>query len=92
MEKNKLNSTSKANSLEKTGEFWDTHDFTDFDNPNAPDVKFDVSCAVPIEEELFFLMEKQAKLRGVRIETLVNMWLQQKLAEQIRSLTAKKKT
>lgn len=43
--------------LEKMGEFWDTHDFTDFDDPNAPDIEFDVSCAVPIEEELFTLLE-----------------------------------
>jgi hypothetical protein len=43
MEENKLTSISKADSLEKVGEFWDIHDFTDFD----------ISCAVPIKEELF---------------------------------------
>jgi hypothetical protein len=84
MEKNKLSSISKADTLEKMGEFWDTHDFTDFDNPDAPDVKFNVSCAVPIEEELYSSVEKQAKLRGVKVETLVNLWLQQKIADQIR--------
>ena len=52
-EKNKLSSVSKADTLEKMGEFWDTHDFTDFDDPNAPDIEFDVSCAVPIEESCF---------------------------------------
>jgi len=91
MQKNKLSSISKADTLEKMGEFWDTHDFTEFDNPDTPDVNFDVSCSVPIEEELFFLVEQQAKLRGVTVETLVNMWLQQKLAEQIRSVAAKRK-
>jgi hypothetical protein len=84
MEKNKLSSISKADTLENMGELWDTHDFTDFDNPDAPDVKFNVSCAVPIEEELYSSVEKQAKLRGVKVETLVNLWLQQKLADQIR--------
>lgn len=44
----KVSSISKANSLEKMGEFWDAHDFTDFDDPNAPDVEFTISCAVPI--------------------------------------------
>ncbi len=53
MAENKLSSVSKADTLEKMGEFWDTHDFTDFDDPNTPDVEFDISCAVPIEEELF---------------------------------------
>ena len=92
MDENK-SSISQARSYREIGEFWDTHDFTDFDDLNAPDVEFDVSCAVPIEEELFSLVEKQAKLRGVKIETLVNLWLQQKLVEQIKmkSTAAQKK-
>ena len=90
MEENKLSSVSKVDTLEKMGEFWDTHDFTDFDDPNTPDIEFDVSCAVPIEEELFSLLENQAKLRGVRVETLVNLWLHQKLAEHMRSVASKK--
>ena len=89
MEENKLSSISKTDTLEKMGEFWDTHDLTDFDDPNVPDVEFEVSCAVPIELELFSLVEKQAKLRGIRVETLVNLWLQQKLDEHIHSVNAK---
>ncbi|MGE0085308.1 MAG: CopG family antitoxin [Desulfococcaceae bacterium] len=81
MEKNnKVSSISKADSLEKIGEFWDTHDFADFDT-DCPDVTFDISCAVPVETDLFSEIEKQAKHRGVKVETLVNLWLQQKLAE-----------
>jgi hypothetical protein len=91
MGKNKFSGISKADNFEKMGEFWDTHDFTDFDNPDTPDVKFDISCAVPIEEELFSLVEKMARLRGVKVETLVNLWLQQKIAEQIHSVAVKKK-
>lgn len=82
MDANKLSSVSKADTLGKMGEFWDTHDFTDFDT-DAPDVEFEISCAVPIELDLLSLLEKQAHLRGVNVETLVNLWLQQKLAEQI---------
>jgi hypothetical protein len=74
-------SISKADSDEKMGEFWDRHDFTDFDT-DAPDVKFEVTCAVPVELELFNELERQARKRGVKVETLVNLWLQQKLAEQ----------
>jgi hypothetical protein len=74
-ENNKLSSVSKADTLEKMGEFWDTHDFTGFDT-DAPDVEFEISCAVPIELDLFASIEKQARLRGVKIETLVNLWLQ----------------
>jgi Protein of unknown function (DUF3680). len=81
MDENKLSSISKADTDEKVGEFWDSHDFTDFDTA-APDVKFEVTCTVPIEVELFNEIEKQAHKRGVKVETLVNLWLQQKLAEQ----------
>ncbi len=44
-----------------------------------------------MEEELFSLVEKQARLRGVQVETLVNLWLQQKLAEHKQMITSKKK-
>ena len=84
MEKNKLSSISKADTLEKMGEFWDTHDFTDFDT-DAPDVEFKISCAIPIELDLLSSVEKQARQRGIKVETLVNLWLQQKIAEQTKS-------
>ena len=85
MDENKLSSVSKADSLEKMGEFWDTHDFTEYDDLNRPDVDFNISCAVPIELDLLSSMERQAHRRGVKIETLVNLWLQQKLTEETES-------
>ncbi|MFQ5640576.1 MAG: hypothetical protein ACE5IR_21555 [bacterium] len=81
MGENKISSVSKKDTLEKIGEFWDTHDFTDFDS-DAPDIEFNISCTIPIELELFSLVEKQARLRGIKVETLVNLWLQQKITEQ----------
>ena len=80
MDENKLSSISQSNSLEGMGEFWDSHNFTEFDT-DAPDVEFDISCAVPIEPDLFSAVEKQAQARGVSVETLINLWLQQKLLE-----------
>ena len=82
MDANKLSSISQADTDEGMGEFWATHDFTGFDNPELPDVKFAIACAVPIEVELFTALEKQAHQRGVQVETLANLWLQQKLIEQ----------
>jgi hypothetical protein len=78
----KLSSISSTDSLEKMGEFWDTHDFVEFDT-DAPDSKFEVICAVPVEVDLFAEIEKQAHQRGVSVETLVNLWLQQKIAESM---------
>ena len=77
-----LSAVSRANTLQTMGEFWDTHDFAEFDDPSAPDVEFKAACAVPVELDLLSLVERQAQLRGVTTQTLVNLWLQQKLAEQ----------
>ena len=84
---NRVSSTSEANTLEKMGEFWDSHDFTDFDT-EAPDVESSISCAVPIEIDLLSMVEVQAHKRGVSVETLVNLWLLQKLAEQKQAVSA----
>jgi hypothetical protein len=81
MEENRASSISKADLDEEIGEFWDSHDFTEFDT-DAPDAQFEITCAVPVEVELFGEIEKQAHKRGVKVETLVNLWLQQKLAEE----------
>ena len=81
MEESKRSSISQANSLEQMGEFWDTHDFTDLDT-DAPDVDVTVSYAMQIEADLLASIEKQARLRGISVETLVNLWLQQKLIEE----------
>lgn len=64
------------------GEFWDTHDFSEFDS-EGPDVEFTVANAIAIETDLFSAVEQQARLRGVSVETLVNLWLQEKVAEQL---------
>lgn len=83
MEKSNLSSISQADTDEKMGAFWDSHDFTNFDDPNRPDIEFEINCVVPIEAELFTALEKQARQRGVQVETLINLWLQQKLMEQL---------
>ena len=82
MDANKLSSISQSNTNEKIGEFWDSHDFTDFDT-EMPDVEFEVICTVPLEIDLFSELEQQARRRGIKVNTLVNLWLRQKLAEQM---------
>ena len=81
MEENRLSSISKAESDEKIGEFWDSHDFTNFDT-NALDADFEVISTVLVQRELLNEIEKQAAKRGVKVETLVNQWLQQRLDEE----------
>ena len=81
MEENRVSSISKADSDEKVGEFWDIHDFTEFDT-NAPDAEFEIISTVPVQLELLNEIEAQAAKRGMKVETLVNQWLQQKLDEE----------
>ncbi|MGH8247147.1 MAG: CopG family antitoxin [Gammaproteobacteria bacterium] len=83
MDENNLSGISQADTDEKIGDFWDTHDFAEFDT-DAPDVEFEIACAVPIEAELYDAIEQQAHKHGVKVETLVNLWLQQKLTEQVK--------
>jgi hypothetical protein len=80
MDASKRSSISKAVDLEGIGEFWDNHDLTDYDS-DAPDVEFEIRSLVPIEPELLAAIEKQARLRGVKAETLVNLLLHEKLVE-----------
>jgi hypothetical protein len=82
MAESRLSSVSKADSLEKMGEFWDQHDFTDLD-PGGPDAELKVRCAVPVKSKLFARLEKQARRHGVNVETLFNPWLQQKVSEAV---------
>jgi hypothetical protein len=74
-------SISKANSPQKIGEFWDKHDFTELDDFNAPDVEFHITAAIPIEPDLLSDIEELARLRGIKVETLINLWLKEKVVE-----------
>ncbi|VEN73149.1 conserved hypothetical protein [Candidatus Desulfarcum epimagneticum] len=81
MEKNKLSSISKASTYEKMGEFWDSHDFTEFDDERTVDVRFEISCKISVEPDLLSSIEKHARLRKIDTETLVNLWLHEKLSQ-----------
>ena len=54
-----MSSISKADSDEKIGEFWDTHDFTEFDT-DARDAEFEVISTVPVQLKLLNEIEAQA--------------------------------
>ena len=82
MAESRLSSISKADTDEKIGEFWDTHDITDYDNPDLPDVEFEVACNVTVETSLLNEIEQRASQQGMERDALVNIWLRQKLAEQ----------
>ncbi|RRR78598.1 MAG: hypothetical protein EI684_00150 [Candidatus Viridilinea halotolerans] len=78
--KSQGSSISQATTLEAMGTFWDTHDFADYDT-DAPDIPLNIARSVQLEADLWAALESQAHVRGVSLETLVNLWLQQKLNE-----------
>ena len=78
MAKNK-SSVSQASSYKEIGEFWDVNDFSVHDNLKEPDVVFEIRDSIRIEAELLSYIEKIANAQGINIETLINLWLQEKL-------------
>lgn len=78
-------SLSNAKSYREIGNFWDTHDLSDFWD-KTKEVGFEVS----IESEITYyaldkILSEQiqaiAQKRGVSADTLVNLWIQEKLQE-----------
>jgi hypothetical protein len=85
MKKNK-SSISKMQTHEEIGEYWDTHDLTEHWEETKP-AEFEVDIQ---SEVTYFAVEKQlsekikafARRRGVSPDTLLNLWVQEKLQEQ----------
>ncbi len=80
-------SISKAQSYQEISEFWDTHDLTDYWDQTQP-VDFEVEIQseatyYPVESTLSAKLSAMAKQRGVSSETLLNLWLQEKVREEM---------
>lgn len=77
-----LSSISRADSYEAIGEFWDTHSSADYWDQGY-DVEFEISVPhrhlVSIEVDLFGRLAEVARHRGVSSETLVNLWIAERL-------------
>ncbi|MEK7727737.1 MAG: CopG family antitoxin [candidate division KSB1 bacterium] len=74
-------------SIEEAGDFWDSHDLTDY-----WDLTREAHFEVNIERRVFLTaLEPQlakrlidcARKRGVTSETLINVWLSEKLASAV---------
>ncbi len=75
-------SISKAETLEEIGEFWDTHSLDDYWEETR-EVEFEMRAAqrrrITVEPKIYEELEAEARVRGVVPETLVNLWLAEKL-------------
>jgi len=79
---------SKAKSYKEIGDFWDTHDLSDFwDQTKNVEFEVDVKSEITyysLEKKLSEQIQSIAQRRGVSADTLINLWVQEKLQEQNR--------
>lgn len=74
------------NSYEAMAEFWDTHSLADYWDQTEP-ATFDVApdarrrYLVAVDREVLARVQRLARSRGVSIESLVNLLLEQRLQE-----------
>ena len=73
---------SKARTLEEIADYWDTHSLADHWDATH-EVNFEVrmqrKCRVTLTPEIYEKIENQALERGILPETLVNLWLAERL-------------
>ena len=70
--------------LEEASDFWDTHDASEYAQYLRPiseglEVKKELPQAVLLEYSLLEKLKNIARQKGVSLETLVNLWLHEKL-------------
>ena len=78
-------SVSEASSYREIGEYWDEHDLEDAWAPSRR-AKFDVDVGSRIryfslDLDLSRQIDAAAKRRGVSAQTLLNLWVQEKLLQ-----------
>jgi hypothetical protein len=69
--------------LEELWDFWDTHSSADYEDVMEPvEVEMDLSSSkvyCPVAKDLLRQVRRQARQQGVSTETLINLWLQERL-------------
>jgi hypothetical protein len=78
-------SISKGRSIEEIAKFWDTHSLADYWD-QTHEVEFELRAQrrrrITIDPEVYSQVETQARTRGILPETLVNLWLIERLKNQ----------
>ncbi len=77
-----LTGISKARTLEEVADFWDTHSLADYWD-QTHEVEFEVRARrrrrITLVPKIYAQVEIQARERGILPETLVNLWLVERL-------------
>jgi hypothetical protein len=76
-------SISEAQSYKDIGEFWDTHDLADhWDRTEPAEFEVDILSEITyyaLDSKLSEAVRSLARKRGVSADTLLNIWVQEKL-------------
>ena len=79
----KLTSISRVRTLKEIAEFWDTHSLDDYWD-ETHEVEFEVRAEhrrrITLDPDVYTQLETQARVRGLLPETLVNLWVAERLA------------
>jgi hypothetical protein len=69
--------------LDELWSFWDTHSSADYEDAMEPvEVDIDLSSSrvyCPVAKDLLREVRSRARQQGVSTETLINLWLQERL-------------
>jgi len=81
-------SLSGSRSYEELSEYWDTHSLADhWDETSPVEFELDIQSSTlyfPVDRKLADRLRAVASEHGISTETLLNLWLQEKVAEEAR--------
>jgi len=88
MKKDK-SSISKAKSYKEIGDFWDSHDLSDYwDKGKEVEMDIDIESEIflyAIEKSISEKLQEIAHKRGISADTLLNLWLQEKISYSVKA-------
>jgi len=75
-----------TDSLQAIAQFWDTHGLAEFRDQTEPvEFEFDPQARrhtlVAVDPELLTRIRRVARSRGLQTESLINLWLEQRVQE-----------
>lgn len=83
MAKDSVSSISGSRSMIEMADFWDSHDAADFDDQTSEvELEFDLQTRrhyVAVDPDLVARLRELAQARGLSLESLANLWLQERV-------------
>ena len=87
-EKRAIASLSGSRSYEELSDYWDTHSLADhWDETSAVEFELNVKSSAmyfPVDRDLAQKLRAVASAHGISAETLLNLWLQERVSVEAR--------